>query len=507
MNITFWNVRGTKRKNFAEELNFFSSSNGIKILAICDTKSSTKPDPYLITSYGFNNCDFIPSDGFSGGIWLFWKETVSMTFSLNVPFKSSRFIACEVCDLTNNVKFYLIFVYAPAQLAEKSDFWNEFQNFVLNLDLPFLVLGDLNEIKNPSEKEGGAKVTNARCLRLNSFLSNTSCVDLPFSGNFFTWRKKKTGSENVFEILDKALASPNWMSIYPNMQFVHHAFTSSDHCPISVKFYNQIHRKAPPFRFELMWTLRDDFSKMVKSCWQYQFQGSYMFCLSQKCKFLKQKAKTWNQSTFGNIFRQLSIAEKKLENIQKQLGSSHIAHLENAQLRWLKKRDALLDYKRVYWQQKSRITKVNFGDNNTKFFQNYATIRRNRNGIKQFINKNGACITDQELIKQEISDEFTLRFTKNQLCNFDKNEDFKSISGLITDEDNRFLTGNISREEVKQTVFSLAADKCQSRWVSAEFFQKYRDIVGNSVTKVVLAFFHSREITKRNESYFHSIDS
>ncbi|XP_074306387.1 uncharacterized protein LOC141641633 [Silene latifolia] len=228
-----------------------------------------------------------------------------------------------------------------------------------------------------------------------------------------TWRKKKTGSENVFEILDRALASPSWISSYPNMQFVHHAFTSSDHCPISVKFQDQNHKKAPHFRFELMWTLRNDFSKMVKSCWHYQFRGSYMFCLSQKCKLLKQKAKKWNQSTFGNIFRQLSIAEKKLENIQKQLGSSHIAHLENAQLRWLKKRDALLDYKRVYWQQKSRITKANFGDNNTKFFQSYATIRRSRNGINQFINKNGACITDQELIKQEISDEFKLRFTKN----------------------------------------------------------------------------------------------
>ncbi|XP_074301569.1 uncharacterized protein LOC141632969 [Silene latifolia] len=204
---------------------------------------------------------------------------------------------------------------------------------------------------------------------------------------------------------------------------------------------------------------------MVKSSWQYQFRGSYMFCLSQKCKLLKQKAKKWNQSTFGNIFRQLSIAEKKLEIIQNQLGSSHIAQLENAQLRWLKKRDALLDYKRVYWQQKSRITKANFGDNNTKFFQNYATIRRSRNGIKQFINKNGACITDQELIKPEISDEFILRFTKNQLCNFDKNEDFKSISGLITDEDNRFLTGN-------------------------------------SVTKAVLAFFHSEKLLKEMNHTF-----
>ncbi|XP_074283438.1 uncharacterized protein LOC141607986 [Silene latifolia] len=213
----------------------------------------------------------------------------------------------------------------------------------------FYNLGDLNEFKSPSEKEGGAKVTNACCLRLVKFLNNTNSIDLPFSDNFFTWRKKKCGSDNVFEILDRALASPNWISMYPNMQFVHHACTSSDHCPISVKFHDQIHNKAPPFHFELMSTLRDDFSKMVKSCWQYHFEGSYMFCLSQKCKFLKQKAKKWNQSTFGNIFRQLSIAENKLDNIQKQLGSSHIAALEVAQLKWLKKRDALLNYNRMYW--------------------------------------------------------------------------------------------------------------------------------------------------------------
>ncbi|KAK9666223.1 hypothetical protein RND81_14G169700 [Saponaria officinalis] len=320
-------------------------------------------------------------------------------------------------------------------------------------------------MKSPSEKEGGAEVANARCLRL------TNCVDLPFSGNFFTWRKKKTSSENVFEILDRALASPNWISSYPNMQFVHHAFTSSDHCPISVKFHDQVHKKAPPFRFELMWTLRNDFSKIVKKCWQYQFQGSYMFCLSQKCKLLKQKAKNWNQSTFGNIFRQLLIAEKKLENIQSQLGSSHITVLEVAQLKWLKKRDALLDYKRIYWQQKTRVNKANFGDNNTKYFQNYATFRRNRNGIKQFINKNGACNIDQDLIQQEISNEFKLRFTKNQLCHFDKNEDFKSISGIITEEDNKFLTSKISEKGIKETVFSLAADKSPGPdGFPAEFF-------------------------------------
>ncbi|XP_074277363.1 uncharacterized protein LOC141601001 [Silene latifolia] len=461
MNIAFWNVRGTKRKNFAEELNFFCSSNGIKILAICDTKSIDKPEPFLIANFGFSECDFIPSVGLSGGIWLFWKQTIAMNFSIKTTFKSKRFIVCEVYDLTKNVSFCLIFVYAPPQPADKLDFWNELEIFVLNIDLPFLLLGDLNEIKSPSEKEGGAKVTNARCVRLSKFLNNTNSIDLPFSGNFFTWRKKKCGSDNVFEILDRALASPNWISIYPNMHFMHHAFTSSKHCPISVNFHDQVHKKALPFRFELMWTMRNDFSKMVKSCWQYQFQGS-----------------------------QLSIAEKKLETIQKQQGSSHITHLENAQLRWLKKRDALLDYKRIYWQQKSRITKANFGDNNTKFFQSYATIRRSRNGIKQFINKNGACIIDQELIKQEISDEFKLRFTKNQLCNFDKNEDFKSISGLITDEDNKFLTRNISMEEVKQTVFSLAVDKCSGPdGFPAEFFQKYWDIVGNSVTKAVLAFF------------------
>ncbi|XP_074290608.1 uncharacterized protein LOC141617322 [Silene latifolia] len=337
MNIAFWNVRGTKRKNFAEELNFFSSSNGIKILAICDTKSTSKPEPFTTASFGFNNCDFVPSIGLSGGIWLFWKESISMTFSLKVLFRSIRFIACEICDLQNNLVFCLIFVYAPAQPSEKADFWSELENFVLNLELPFLLLGDLNEIKSPSEKEGGAKVTNARCVRLNKFLNNTNCVDLPFSGNFFTWRKKKTSSDNVFEILDKAVASPNWINSYPNLQFMHHAFTSSDHCPISVKFHEQAHKKAPPFRFELMWTLRNDFTKMVKSSWQYQFRGSYMFCLSQKCKLLKQKAKKWNQSTFGNIFRQLSIAEKKLENIQNQLGSSHATVLEVAQLKWLKK--------------------------------------------------------------------------------------------------------------------------------------------------------------------------
>ncbi|XP_074298143.1 uncharacterized protein LOC141628963 [Silene latifolia] len=239
-----------------------------------------------------------------------------------------------------------------------------------------------------------------------------------------------------------------------------------------------------------MWTLRDDFSKLVKKCWQYQFHGSYMLCLSRKCKFLKQKAKKWNQSTFGNIFRQLSIAEKKLENIQNELGSSHVTVLGIVRLKWLKSLMPDLTINTFIGKKKTRINKANFGDNNTKYLQNHATIRCSRNGIKQFINKDGAFFIDQNLIQQEISNEFKLRFTKNQLCHFDQNEDFKSISRLIMDEDNNFLTSKISKEEVKETVFNLAADKSPGPdGFPVEFFRKYWDIVGNSVTKTILTFF------------------
>lgn len=40
---------------------------------------------------------------------------------------------------------------------------------------------------------------------MNELLSSLNCIDLPLSGNRFSWRKKKSGVDNIFRNLIELL--------------------------------------------------------------------------------------------------------------------------------------------------------------------------------------------------------------------------------------------------------------------------------------------------------------
>lgn len=109
------------------------------------------------------------------------------------------------------------------------------------------------------------------------------------------------------------------MNLFPTSKVKHHNFTSSNHCPILLSLNLSQVRNAPPFCFNKQWTSRDDFDCIVKKSCRCRFQGSHLFCFTCKCKLLKEKAKVWSTTRFGNIFRQLRVVEEESKSIQERL--------------------------------------------------------------------------------------------------------------------------------------------------------------------------------------------
>lgn len=67
----------------------------------------------------------------------------------------------------------------------------ELMAYVSSICLPFIIMGDFNEIGSHFDKEGGAEFDHSRLVILSQLYSQISCVDVPFSGSRFTWRKKR----------------------------------------------------------------------------------------------------------------------------------------------------------------------------------------------------------------------------------------------------------------------------------------------------------------------------
>ena len=119
MSVGCWNIRGCRRPNALEEVKSFCLVNNISIMMLCETKSPLPPSDGCVKRTGFSFCDFVPTQGFAGGVWLLWKDDVANPYVLSVISKSSRYIACSIKFLVSDIQFVIIFIYAPPHANAK----------------------------------------------------------------------------------------------------------------------------------------------------------------------------------------------------------------------------------------------------------------------------------------------------------------------------------------------------------------------------------------------------
>lgn len=216
-----------------------------------------------------------------------------------------------------------------------------------------------------------------------------------------------------------------------------------------------------------------------------------MFRLVNKCKLLKAKTKIWNLTQFGNTFRQLRNLDRKLSDIQTELILDQLnLALLNKQDLLLQKRSKLIYFNHEYWKQKSKTNYLKQGDASTSYFHAHASIWRNKNQITEFTLHNNNIISSLTEIAIAIMFEFCQRFLSNHRCSFNSNVDFELISPLISLEDNAFLIEPVMGEEIKSAIFDLPDKSRGPDGFPPFFFQKYWTMIGNSVIRMVQAFFH-----------------
>ncbi len=353
-----------------------------------------------------------------------------------------------------------------------------------------MIMGDLNEIQSPNEKCGGSHPPIARFQRLHNIKTALGLLDVPTTGGQFTWRKRKDGPDNIYSKIDRLLAHDIILQWYPSITLKNHAFTSSDHCQISVDLRHEHSYSNRPFKFEMLWTQRKDFELVVKQAWRAHVSGTLMFDLTHKTKVLKNLAKKWNKLTFGNIFRQLDETDKDLLRVQGNVILQSDMAACRTQRRLLNKRELLLDFQRRYWGQRAKIKHLKLSDSNSGYFHKIASGRRNKKIITSLTLPCGLCISDEMLIKQELLREFTTRF-RTTISNHAPHRNMLAvITKEVTREDNLHLTKGVTNSEVKAALFQIALAKAPGPdGIPAGFYQNNWHIIGPSVTKAVKSFF------------------
>ncbi|MCI16770.1 hypothetical protein A2U01_0037914, partial [Trifolium medium] len=102
---------------------------------------------------GFKFHLLVEAQGFSGGIWLMWNR---LDIKVNLITTDFHFLHVQVQE-KNVDPWLLTVVYASPREQERGETWNKLRQLAANINEPWLMVGDFNEIASPEEKKGGAQ--------------------------------------------------------------------------------------------------------------------------------------------------------------------------------------------------------------------------------------------------------------------------------------------------------------------------------------------------------------
>jgi hypothetical protein len=163
--------------------------------------------------------------------------------------------------------------------------------------------------------------------------------------------------------------------------------------------------------------------------------------------------------------------------------------LSSAEIDNLNKRlDELLLREEIMWRQRSRITWLKHGDQNTKFFHRKATWRAKKNKISTLQKEDGTIIENPTELQSMANEYFDSMYTKDNLVVPELIEEL--IVEKVDQQMNNKLTENFSDEEIGNALFQIGPLKAPGAdGFPARFFQRNWGILKEEILAAVRNFF------------------
>ncbi|XP_047331437.1 uncharacterized protein LOC124935014 [Impatiens glandulifera] len=159
---------------------------------------------------------------------------------------------------------------------------------------------------------------------------------------------------------------------------------------------------------------------------------------------------------------------------------------------------ALSSLKESYIKQKSRQNWLSLGDSNTSFFYRKCPTRNLRNQVYKIKTSDGVIVQGQQLVHDE-----AIRFYRDLIGTRKESTSYNHflhhiLTKKVTMEESRRMIEVVSKEEIKQALFSMSGDKSSGPdGFNVRFFKENWGVIGHEVSEGVLEFFQDRRILKQ----------
>lgn len=244
MRILCWNCRRIGDPATVHELRELIRECAPSVVCLVETQLSKQRVEGLTATLGFEGGFAVASSGRSGGLGVFWRH------GLNFRIKNySRYHIDAWVSEPGKDDWRLTCFYGEANRSLRQNTWDTMARLRGESTLPWLCIGDFNEILRRDEQIGPNERDTAQMAGFREAVDLCGLDDLGYIGLDWTFEKRIHGGQHCRVRLDRALATANWSSMFPFASVRHLVAAKSDHSPLysSTRWMQQIG--------ELVWTV------------------------------------------------------------------------------------------------------------------------------------------------------------------------------------------------------------------------------------------------------------
>ncbi|KAL9672994.1 hypothetical protein QQ045_029247 [Rhodiola kirilowii] len=235
----------------------------------------------------------------------FFKSTIQVDVHSRLDLTIRNYSFAHVdAEVKYSCCFRLTLFYGDPAAAKRKVSWELLRKLRTVSKLPWMVIGDFNEVVGDNEVLGGRPRQLWKMSNFREVLEDCGLSDLGFKGYPFTFTNGRVGEDEYRARLDREVIDLDWRRSFPKAGVTQFHLHASDHQLLMLDMEgSECKRKKKLFRFEAMWMDHPSFGNLMGEFWNDRMDvwEDWMNCL----KACRRTLSSWNSSTFGNVQRKI----------------------------------------------------------------------------------------------------------------------------------------------------------------------------------------------------------
>ncbi|KAJ9189741.1 hypothetical protein P3X46_000996 [Hevea brasiliensis] len=199
--------------------------------------------------------------------------------------------------------------YGFPERGRRRESWNLLTNLAVASSLPWICIGDFNDLLVADDKRGGYAHPNHLYQGFKNVIKTCKLHDVPLEGCPFTWERGRGTQRWVEERLDRAFLNVEALQMFPDCRLFNLQALMSDHSPILLELDARKWVKASNcFRFESAWLRESKVTQLIQTSWA----SSTSNCLIDKLNNYGKDLADWGKNFIKRFKHKKKVLEKKI---------------------------------------------------------------------------------------------------------------------------------------------------------------------------------------------------